>query len=494
MCKKLQLFSCLLLSFILSDISYAQQVPSTMHAELEVGAYVSNTTTNPFWIRSNQYGEVPLESNGFSARAQVKKEYAPLFYKKGEKNKFSYGYGIRGVFNSGITNQLILSEAYAKIRYGAVEISGGRRRQISGLVDSTLSSGAYLVSGNSLPIPKVEISIPNFTPITKNGLIAVKGNYAYGWFGTGDSVQNYYLHQNSIYVRIGKPSWRFKLYGGVNHQVQWGGSLLYPRVDRGVQITQFGSDLKSYWYAVSGKSLYTLDTLIVKNNSVTSDGGGGVGNHLATVDVAIEYESYDSKWLLYRQSINEAVGLLTLNNITDGLNGLSFTRKNATNGIVKVVLEYLQTSDQGGPIAGNRTKNAQVKGREDYYNDGRYIDGWVYKGQTIGTPFLMPLRYNTGLPQNLDPNPNRIVNNRVNAIILGVLSRIDRVELLSRVSYSENLGNYNLDYPINTNQLSVQQRIIVPIGKLTITGVFAYDSKGVLQENIGGSLFAKISF
>ena len=31
-----------------------------------------------------------------------------------------------------------------------------------------------------------------------------------------------YLHQKSLYGRFGKPEWKWKLYGGFNHQVFWG--------------------------------------------------------------------------------------------------------------------------------------------------------------------------------------------------------------------------------------------------------------------------------
>ncbi len=477
---------------LMSQITYAQTVRQKIRYEVEAGTYLSTTESNPFWIRSNQYGEVPLESNGFTLRAQAKKEYEPLIYRKKGTGKFSYGYGIRAVLNAGKVNQVLLAELYGKVRYGAFEFSAGRRREVIGLVDSSLSAGSYIWSGNALPMPKVELSIPNFTPILKNGLIAVKGNYAHGWFGTDDSVKNYYLHQKSLYVRLGKPSWRFKFYGGFNHQVQWGGSLLYPRVSNGKIITEYGTDWESYLFVVSGKSLYTLDTLVIQNGSASAEGGNRVGNHLGTIDVGLEYETDQYKWFIYKQSIYEAGALFYLNNISDGLHGLSFTRKQASSGVLKIIIEYLQTSNQGGPFTSARSTIAQLRGAEDYFNNGRYIDGWVYKGQTIGTPFIMPLRYTTGLPQTLDKNPNRIVNNRVNAVTIGVKSRIRQIDLLTRLSFSHNLGNYNI--PLDYTQTSIQQQISAPVKRYTFTANLAYDNAGVLKENVGLSLLVKRSF
>jgi hypothetical protein len=381
-----------------------------------------------------------------------------------------------------------------KIRYGAFELFAGRKREIIGLVDTTLSAGSYIWSGNALAVPKVEISVPNYTPILKNGLISIKGNFAYGWLGSSDSVSNILLHQKSLYIRLGKPTWRFKLYGGFNHQVQWGGKVLYPRVDNGVLITHFGVDWESYLYVVSGTSLYTLDSLVVKNNQATAEGGNRVGNHLGTVDLGLEYETDQHKWFLYRQSIYEAGALFYLNNISDGLHGLSFTRKHANQGILKIVLEYLQTTNQGGPYSSNRSPIEALRGAEDYMNNGRYIDGWVYQRQTIGTPFIMPLRYTTGLPQNLDPNPYRLVNNRVQAITVGALSRIKQFDLLTRLSFSQNLGSYTIPLASTMSQISLQQQVSFPVKQYVFTTTVAYDNAGVLKQNLGLSLLAKRSF
>ncbi|MBD2752597.1 capsule assembly Wzi family protein [Spirosoma validum] len=461
---------------------------------VEAGTFLATAGTNPFWVRSNQYGEVPLASSVFTVRAQLQRDYAPRSDKK-----FSYGYGARAVFNAGSTNQFLLSEAYGKIRYGALELYAGRRREVMGLVDSVLSSGSYIWSGNALPMPKLQISIPDYTPILKNGLLAIKGNYAHGWFGTGDSVANYYLHQKSFYVRLGKPDWRIKIHAGFNHQVQWGGTVLYPRFDSGVRITQFGSDWQSYMFVVTGKSLYddkslyVQDTLTITNNAASAEGGNRVGNHLGTLDLGFDYEDEHNRWFFYRQSIYEAGALFYLNNIADGLTGLSLNRKHVTQGIQRIVLEYLHTSSQGGPLASGRAGTTpQLRGYEDYFNNGRYIDGWVYRHQTIGTPFIMPLDYTTGLPQDLAKNPHYIVNNRVNALTLGVKSHYGQFDLLTRLSVSNNLGNYttSLDY----TQFSAQQQVTVTVSAYQLTANVGYDGAGIFKQNMGISLLASRSF
>ncbi|GAB3279109.1 hypothetical protein GCM10027347_53670 [Larkinella harenae] len=470
---------------VVSSAVKAQRPKRPLYS-VEAGTFLATQGTNPFWIRSNEFGEIPLNSQGFTIRAQAKKEYDSVFTKK-----FSYGYGARAVLNVGKTNQVLLAELYGKIRYGIFEFSAGRRREIQGLADSSLSAGSYIWSGNALPLPKVEVSIPKYTRIMKNGLIAVKGNFAHGWFGAADSMKNYYLHQKSFYLRIGKPDWRFKFYGGFNHQVQWGGTLLYPRIDRGVQITKYGSDLESYLYVVTAKSLYTGD-LVIRNGKASAEGGNRVGNHLGTFDIGLEYENSSAKWFLYRQSIYEDGSLYYLNNIADGLLGLSVSRKQADRGVLRVVLEYLNTTSQGGPYTSSAGGDDRLRGRDNYFNNGRYIDGWTYKGQTIGTPFIMPLRYTTGLPQNLAANPNLIVNNRIRAFMVAVRSQVSKFDLITRISVSENLGSY--DIPLKYNQTSLQQQVVYALNNYTIKATVAYDNGGLLKQNFGASLLAKRSF
>ncbi|KAF4530856.1 hypothetical protein B566_EDAN018889, partial [Ephemera danica] len=58
-----------------------------------------------------------------------------------------------------------IQEAYAKAKWKAFELYAGRRKEIQGLVDTTLTSGSYIWSGNTLPMPKIDLSIQNYTSL-----------------------------------------------------------------------------------------------------------------------------------------------------------------------------------------------------------------------------------------------------------------------------------------------------------------------------------------
>jgi len=488
-------------------LSFSQKVLKGVKYGLEAGVLGATGKTNPFWIRSNEYGEIPLESQVFTWRAEARKEYDSTLRDSKNKRKVLWGYGARTIVNVGKTNQIFFSELYGKAKYGAFEFSAGRRKEIVGLVDTTLSMGSYAWSGNALPIPKVQIALVNYTPILKNGLIAVKGNFAHGVFGSGDSTKHYFLHQKSVYFRVGKPYWRLKFYGGINHQVQWGGAPTVPFVQGGTNafITKYGSGLQAFMHVALGKSIN--EGSYTDNGGISGEGGNRLGNHVGSVDFALEYENNATKWFFYRQSLYEDGSLFFLNNISDGLTGISIDFKGKKQGIQRIVLEYLNTTSQGGSqSSGNQTsKVAQLRGVDDYFNNGTYEEGWTYRNQTIGTPFLMPLSASTGVGLsdfigNFKPkgavNPNLIVNNRVKVWALGLQSKISKVSLLTRISYSQNLGRYILDtrellVPVSINQVSVQQQIAFPIKKYNISATFAYDNAGVLENNIGLNLLVK---
>ncbi|WP_394993049.1 capsule assembly Wzi family protein [Emticicia sp.] len=467
--------------------AYSQGLLKKNTYELEAGAYISSTKNLPFWLHSNQYGEIPLQSNVLTLRGQMEKEYNEGDFKKQKLKKWSYGYKVRAVANVGKVNQLLIPEIYFKTKFKAFEFYVGRKKEIFGLTDTTLGSGSYIWSGNALPIPKIQIAIPNYIPILKNKLISVKGNFSHGWFGSADSTKNYFLHQKSIYFRIGKPFWKINLHAGLNHQVQWGGSPTKPFIQGGsnAYISKYGSDLEAYFYVLTGKALIPDGKYV--SGQFSGEGGNRSGNHLGTIDFAIEFNNSFSNILLYKQSIYEDGSLAVLSNVNDGLYGISLTKKGATKGLIKINFELLDTRNQGGELSALGITTPQLRGQDDYFNNATYEEGWVYKKNTIGTAFLMPISNSPFLSSKFGStkiNPNYILNNRVKAYSIGIYSKIKSVELKTRVSLSENLGSY-LYAPFNVKQLSIMQQISFPVKKYFVHTNIGYDNSGLFDKNLG---------
>jgi hypothetical protein len=405
------------------------------------GGYTSGAYT-PFWLRANQFGEVPTWESYYHAGMSAKMEY-----RKGRRADWAMGATAR-VNLTETRSDFFFQEAYIKGKFGIFELSAGRKKYIQGLTDTTLSSGSYIYSGNALPMPKIEVVVNDYwAPGFLGGIAAFKGNFVHGWFDKDRSnVTQVYLHQKSFYGRLGKPSWPVKFYGGFNHQVQWGGTKRYLPASITNASGSKTSLLSDYLYVITGKSLAGAggDTATYGAN----DGFNRLGNHLGSVDVGMEMELKAGKLFFYRQSVYEDGSLFHGNNITDGLHGISFTR-HVEQGLLKIVFEYFNTTSQGG-AGGSGNTVAALRGQDNYFNNGDFPEGWSYMGKGLGSP-LMTLDSETGL----NPTFNTYFdNNRVEAFYVGAEALLGENHLTFRGSLSNAIGFYGNEYVPVKRQIS----------------------------------------
>ena len=466
---------------------------------VEVGGLGSNMSQTPFWLRTNQYGIVPLGGSAGTIRATLFRNYQTMPTPDSalaRRSRFDWGFGVAVVGNTGpVTRldpnlndarQVLWPELFAKVRFGQIELFAGRRREVYGLGDTTLTSGFVAWSGNAIPFPKIQLHTPGFVPIGwLRKAVAYRFGYAHGWF-TSPLTPGTRLHQKYLYVRLGKPAARFSVTGGLNHQVQWGGQADYLRNTLFSATGQLPDSFPDYVSVVLGK--YPGD---IENERFTDfDGTNRVGNHVGSIDVAFNLTNNRRDWLLYHQHIYEDASGLSFQNTPDGLTGLRWlNRKPVGRGrvqLIRVVVEYLHTLNQSGDTFDQR---ARFQGRDNYFNHGQYADGWSYKGRTIGTPFVAPrstftpaVNANTG--GGLFPN-NRLVVGYVGAEML--IGR--KITLLSRLAWSRNSGSYNQPYIPVYEQLSAlltaQGRLPALPGVWLTTSV-ALDRGELYPNGVGG--------
>ncbi len=452
--------------------------------QVEVGGLGSSDQT-PFWLRANQYGTVPLRNPALRLNAGLRSDYRPVD-STGYRPKFDWGYGINVVANVGATSQFLLPEAYLKGRFGAFELYAGRRKETIGLADTLLTSGSYIWSGNALPFPKIQIAIPVFTPIPfTKGVISVMGTFSHGWFeNSGRLVQGSYLHQSSFYGRLGKPSWRVRLYGGFNHQVMWAGHSDYldPTVAANGQLP---SNIKYFPSVVLGTRNPFPDDQNIQTISHFEE--NRVGNHLGSIDFAAEVNLNHWNLFAYRQFVYDDGSLFYGTNLDDGLNGLRIKNRDQPSGspffLRQITLEYLFTGSQGGDLF--ILEDPKKRGRDDYFNHSQYLDGWTYFGRTLGTPFLTPQQE---VSSSLPPRYG-IANNRVSLFHFGLSALIlDKVDIMARLSFSHNAGTYQIPYLTIPAQFSGLLTASLPVrllGGTVLNGSLALDSGGLLPNSVG---------
>lgn len=446
-----------------------------------VGGGLTSGKYTPFWLRANQYGAVPTEESygmvGMETSGKV------VLSKRAD-----WGYGLSARINLAETKaDPMIQEAYIKGRYGIFELQVGRKKQLQGLMDSTLSSGSYIWSGNALPMPSINLVVKDFwAPAFLKDVVGFKGNYSHGWFENSRAdVRDFYLHQKSFYGRLGKPNWKVKFYGGFNHQVQWGGVLKYSDPNNfSAKNGRIASGAKEYLYMITGQSINRVKEGGDTATYGVNDGWNRLGNHLGTVDLGMEIELTLGKLLMYRQSIYEDGSLYYGNNITDGLHGISFARK-AKKGLQRVVVEYLNTASQGGNVF---TNSSVLRGFDNYLNNGVYNSGWTYFGKGIGSP-LLTLDSET----DLAPTKNVVYdNNRLEAYYIGIEGLFGENAVTFRGSMSNAIGWFGSEYVPVKRQISVGvfwSRPIVLVGQdAVIKANIGFDTGSWKKDVVGGNV------
>lgn len=449
----------------------------------------------PFWMRSNQFGNVPLKGVSVAIYENIYRDYD-----KGSRRRLvDWGFGLNSRLNLGSKVRLIPIELYLKGRLGIFQLKVGRSKDLSGLVDSTLSTGSFSISGNALGIPKIELSIPEFwnLPLT-DGFLAIKGFFSHGWMGDvhiqhgqnkGSSVKTYF-HNASFHVRIGKPQWKFNFYSGLNHEVMWGS-------DKAIFGNQYDlSTIEAFYYVITGKKYANY----IVNRDISK-----IGNHLGSLDAGFQLNLEKVNVFAYRQQFYDKGALYYLANIEDGLSGLSITNKSIKRRNLywkKVLLEVFYSKGQAGAENAKETPS----GPEYYYNHGVYQSGYSYKGLGIGNPLVTAA---DNARDNLPSDPrNYFINNRVLAFHFGMEGGVNVWSYKMKLTYSKNYGDYSTSgvryfwangfriphtpifgiFPV-TNQFSgfVEASRTLKRG-YAIGFVFASDQGNLLYKSVGGSL------
>lgn len=459
------LFSCLYIK-----TCFSQSLFSDIKYQLEAGTYFSSSKATPFWQRTNQYGIVPLQSPILTFRGAAHKEYDSTRNEQQKLKNFGIGYGFWGVANIGNQSKIFMPESYIKIRHRAVELYGGRRREIIGLVDTTLTAGSYIWSGNALPIPKIQLAIPNYSQIGKSSFF-LKLGISHGWFGKQRGVTNSFLHQKWFYGRLGREDAKFKFYAGFNHQVQWGGvsENKDPFFSKDGQLAPYPK--YSYQFVL----IPFLQKLIKLNPDklTTFDRGLAIGNHLGSVDIGLEFENTNVKLLFYKQQPYDfARSLYNFNNIEDGLYGLSLNLKQHYY-VKKILIEYLYTVSQGLYRFGKYQTSNYIE-NDDYFSHGQYT-AWEYNNFIIGTPFILA-------------NESGIYNNRIKAFSTYINgSLFKQTSYILGGTFSSNLGTYASK--LSKNQFSGKANINHSLKNNTsLLGQVTLDIGTLYSKNIGFSL------
>ncbi|MCS4038896.1 capsule assembly Wzi family protein [Salinibacter ruber] len=329
----------------------------------------------PFWLSANRYGVIDPASANVGLRLAVRRPF--------QHRGFTYAFGAEFVGRASEASTAHASELYGRLRYGAVQLTVGRRKQMIGRVAPSLSLGSVTWSKNAPPVPKITLSSDGYVPVPGTGAhMALKGHLAHGWFGRERFVRNALLHEKSLYLRAFSPEAPLQIHIGLVHHAQWGGT--HPR--RGEEPVS----VRNWLSTVLGEQ----DVLDVRANA----------NHLAAYDLSLDLDLGGLHGRVYREFYHEDIHSFRFRSAQDGLWGVRLRRPDASALVTAVLWEHLRMTRQYAKFV-----QAPARGDATYYHHGFYRDGWTYQGRTLGTPLITPAARTPGLQDNLPGIGNSIV-------------------------------------------------------------------------------------
>jgi hypothetical protein len=267
-------------------------------------------------------------------------------------------------------------------------------------------------------------------------LLQLRGDFAVGRSFDTDYLKYayndgpYYVndvlwHHKSLHIRFldSENDNPFSAVIGMRHHAQWGGTSTNPAV--GDQPHSFKDFLRIVGGSSGGESATLSDQINV------------LGNHFGTYDIKLGYLNPKLDVHIYKQHLFDDVSGMELFNLSDGLYGLQANIHDFT-WINKIVLEYLNTSYQSGPLHYIQYDHSLYPGygggADSYYNNGDYNTGVSYFGRSLGSPLITSPEYN-------EKGWIGFQNNRVKAYHAGVSGRLSsQVAYRMLVASIDNLG------------------------------------------------------
>lgn len=475
-----------------------------VHAEYPVD-YTAEMIANagggdfaPYYISANRHG-VLTQKNGILLHGGVSR---PL--DTGKRLSYDFGVDIYG----GATNityynkwnvdagswssqkehpaNFWLQQAYASVKYRGVLLTAGMKQRGSYMLDNCLTSGDLIESGNARPIPQVRLGFVDFQniPLT-NRWLQIQGEVGYGFYCQNSWLDNHFDYYNGVksvdmlfnykrlYLRT-NPDKPFSATFGAQAACQFGGTSYRYGGGKQIDIYRHSKSLESFWRA------------FLPFNSGAE--GFMEGQHIGTWDVRLRYRLHDrTEIAAYVQALWEDGSSMGKLNGWDGLWGLEY-KAPAKGWIDGAVVEYLQTTNQSGPLhwdpvdSPGTTIGAQATGCDDYYNNIFY-GGYANLGMAQGNPMLKsPLFYNSVDMIFLD--------NRVKALHIGIDGTpLDVLKYRILGGYRTSWGSYLYPRQAKAHTFSFMlEATYTPrrLPALHVKGQFGLDHGKLLGNNVGG--------
>jgi len=374
----------LLLLFLIQPLErlFAQSADEGRPVEAEFGlvSTVSSERHQAFWLVHNRHGWFDEGSANLLGRGTVRKRLQ-------EEGRASWGAGATFLARRAGHSTGYFHEAWLEGRYEFLTLEAGLREQTHGTTFESLTSGSTGLSRNASPLPRIAIAVRQFTPVPYTaGWLEFRGHFSHGWM-TGDRIiRDTFLHDKSFYLQTGGET-GLKFYVGLLHFAEWGG------------VTAEGREFPASF----GDFLRVVTADEGDDRAHGIDRANALGAHTGIWDWGLKAALGEAELNLYYQHLFTDNSGLVYRNLRDGLYGVAVSNPFGTDLVTAILWEFLYTKHQTGPgltdpMPGdspwfceeiNPNCGYRYNGRDDYYNNGVYLDGWSHRSRALGSPLFL---------------------------------------------------------------------------------------------------------
>lgn len=491
----------LLLASIMASAFTAEAIElsdTTLNIEVEAFATVSSGRFAPYMIGSWNHGKTVSKSSALLEGRVAK----PMRLDR----RFSWGFGADVITGYSSKNDyaryyasssswgenrqgpsaIWLQQLYGELKYRGVFLSVGLKEHNSALLNSRLSSGDFVESGNSRPIPEVRAGFVDFQniPFTK-GWVQIQGELSYGMMPDDKFLTNhfnyysYHLDTDVLYTYKRcyfrtMPSQPLSVTVGMQTGGFFGGERVGYSKGAEVSRQKFSKSFKTFFDMLfpnegNGNSYYE-------------------GSTLGSWDFKARYRLRSGAEIsaYFQWPFEDGSGIGKLNGF-DGIWGLELRLPSCT-ALRGLVVEYVDYTNQSGPIHWSpddrpgTSITSHATGFDNYYNNAFY-NSYANYGMSIGTPFLLSPFY------NLDGYPG-FTCTRTRGFHIGAEGTMTTsIDWRMLLSWQHGLGGYDNPYYPARNNTSAMAEVKYNAGTLlpglNIGGKLAFDTGKLRGNNFG---------
>ena len=424
----------------------------------------------PFWLEMNRLGQVDDQS---PVQQIFLFNWQRSDKSKGGKLSFDYGTSVTGRLSE--RSKVYAEQYWGKINMGKFYFLAGAKAEPVWADGLSHTNGNLFLSNNARPNPRGELGVENFNPFKGSwiGRFSFDGKYAEYILLDDRFVHHANLHHKRAMINY-KISEELTFHTGLDHWVIWGGTSPNSTIGK-------MPGFKYYLRYILGRG--------GGEESPETDQDNIAGDQLGQNLFELDFKKPDYELKIYYQHMFEDGSGFLFHNMQDGFWGLSFERPEERPLIQRVIIEFVNTTNQSGAYhqyAPDPSKPDSLigEGRDNYFNHGVYQSGFVSYNRMMGSPMFIPTIAD-GISIGFESTRLRALHGGIG----GYLS--DQIYWSGKGTYSRHYGNYGAPYPRFRDLYSLEGNLHFQTRKMPVSYGFKIATDfGRYLENSWGCEFS----